>query len=385
MRVHEYQAKSILSKAGVPVPRGRAASTPEEAHEVALELGGAVVVKAQVHAGGRGKAGGVKVVSSAEEARQAAASLLGTRLVTAQTGPEGVPVGSVLVEEALQIQREMYAGMVIDGAAQGVVVMASEAGGMDIEEVAESTPDKLLRVAVDPLMGLMPHQGRSLAYGLGVNSDLVPAVAALLTNSYRVFQDNDCSLVELNPLVQTEDGRVLAADAKMSFDDDALFRHPGNRELVDPAQLDPLEARAGESSISYVKLEGNVGCMVNGAGLAMATMDVTTEAGASPANFLDVGGGADEEKVAQALKIIFSDSTVKTVLVNIFGGILRCDVVAQGILTAAGAVPEAVRPMVVRMLGTNAEEGRRMLSDSGLDVTLVDDLSGMAEALEALA
>ena len=385
MKVHEYQAKALLSEAGVPVPDGRVASTPAEASEVAASLGGKAVVKAQVHAGGRGKAGGIRVVASAQEANSAATSLLGSTLVTVQTGPEGVPVGYVLVEEALEVETEMYVGIVVDGAAGGVVVMVSEAGGVDIEQVAERTPEKLLKAVVDPMLGLMPFQARALAYGLDVAPEHVRTISGLLGRLYDLFDDKDCSLAEINPLVVTADGRVVAADAKLVLDDDALFRHPDLQKLHDPGQEEPLEARAGEYDISYVKLGGDVGCIVNGAGLAMATMDVTTEAGAAPANFLDVGGGADEEKVAQALKIILSDSTVRTVLVNVFGGILRCDVVARGILAASDAMPEAVRPLVVRMLGTNAEEGRRLLIESSLDVTVVEDLTAAADAIRAYA
>ena len=381
MKVHEYQAKGILADGGVEVPRGGVARSPEEARRAAESLGGAAVVKAQVHAGGRGKAGGVRVVSSPSEAAEAAESMLGSRLVTFQTGAEGVPVDAVLVEEPLEIERELYVGIVIDGESRSPVVMASEAGGMDIEEVAERTPDKIIRVPVDTGLGLQPYQGRKLAYGLGFGEAQVRPVAAMMGSLYRIFRENDCSLLEVNPLAVTSDGRVLAADAKLDFDDDALFRHPDLRELHDSAQDDPLEAQAAEYGISYVKLDGEVGCMVNGAGLAMATMDVIGQSGSGPANFLDVGGGADEEKVARALGIILSDLSVKAVLINIFGGILRCDVVARGILQAAGDDPQIDRPMVVRMLGTNAEKGREILSGSGLSVTLVDDLAEAAWAV----
>ena len=382
MKVHEYQAKRILADGGVPVPRGGPATSPDEARTVAEGLGGRAVVKAQVHAGGRGKAGGVKVVSSPDEAAEAAGAMLGTRLVTFQTGPEGVPVDAVLVEESLDIERELYVGIVTDGAARGPVVMVSEAGGMDIEEVAESTPDRIMRIAVDPGLGLQPYQGRRIAYGLGLDSAQVRPVASMMQSLYRIFRDSDCSLVEINPLAVTSDGRVLAADAKIDFDDDALFRHSDLGDLHDPAQDDPLEAQAAEYGISYVKLDGDVGCMVNGAGLAMATMDVIGQTGAGPANFLDVGGGADEEKVARALHIILSDPGVKAVLINIFGGILRCDVVARGMLQAAEEDPQMDTPIVVRMLGTNAEEGREILSASDLKVRLVDDLAGAARAVD---
>ncbi len=383
MKVHEYQAKKILSNAGIAVPEGDYAATPSAARDVAERLGKRSVVKAQVHAGGRGKAGGVKIVDSPEGAERAAASLIGTNLVTFQTSPQGVPVRGVLVEEALDVANELYLGFVVDGAAEGVVAMASESGGMDIEEVAEQTPDKLLKVAIDPVLGLQPYQGRRIAYSLNVEPKLVRTVAEMADALYRVFEESDCSLIEINPLVVTTDGRLLAADAKLGFDDDALFRHDDLRALHDPAQEDPLEAEAGEYGISYVKLDGNVGCIVNGAGLAMATMDVTHAAGAAPANFLDVGGGADEEKVAQALRIVLSDPNVDTVLINIFGGILRCDIVARGVLMASESQPGRMRPMVVRMRGTNADEGRKLLSESSLDVTLVNDLNKAAAAIKS--
>ena len=383
MKIHEYQAKAILAKHRVPVPRGDVASTRDEAARVAAEIGGRVVVKAQVHAGGRGKAGGIKLVSTPEEAAAAADSLLGTRLVTAQTGPEGVPVHNVLIEEAVDVAKELYVGVVIDGASEGPLVIASEAGGMEIEEVAETAPEKILRAEVDPVLGLQPYQGRKLAYGLNTEPALVRPIAELIGNLYEAFVARDCSLVEINPLVITTDGRLLAVDAKVSIDDDALFRHPDLLELRDPLQEDPLDSEAAELGLSYVKLDGDVGCIVNGAGLGMATMDVIEAAGASPANFLDIGGSADEEKVAQALRIIVSDSNVKRVLVNVFGGILRCDVVARGLILAAEGMSHATPPMVVRMLGTNAEEGRRIMSDSRLDITLVDNLSEAAEAIRA--
>ena len=383
MRLHEYQAKEVLASAGVAVPRGKVARTPAEAADAAEALGGRVVVKAQVHAGGRGKAGGVKLVASAAEARDAAAAMLGSTLVTHQTGPAGVPVDAVLVEEALDVDKEIYAAIVIDGSEGGAVAMASAAGGMDIEEVAERTPEKIVRAAVDPVLGLMPYQGRALVLGIGVAPKLVRPIAGMLERLYAVFTANDCSLVEVNPLVVTADGAVLAADAKLEIDDDALFRRPGLLEMRDPGQEDPLEAQARSLGINYVKLDGGVGCLVNGAGLAMATMDVTHAAGAAPANFLDVGGSADENKVAQAMGIILSDPNVETVLINIFGGILRCDIVSQGVLDAAKAAPDAMPPMIVRMQGTNAEEGRALLAESGLTVTLVDDMAQAADALQA--
>ncbi|HBJ30209.1 MAG TPA: ADP-forming succinate--CoA ligase subunit beta [Dehalococcoidia bacterium] len=383
MKIHEYQAKELLAKYGVPIPKGRVATTPEEAAEITTELGGKAIVKAQVHAGGRGKAGGIKVVSSAEEAAQATKDLIGTTLVTFQTGPEGAPVGSVLVEELVEVETELYVGMAIDGATEGVVAIASSAGGMEIEEVAETTPEKLLRVSIDPVLGLQPFQGRRIAYGLGVDDSLVRPISALMDSIYKVFEESDCSLVEINPLGITTDGRVLAMDAKLNIDDDAVFRHRDLQPLRDTDQEDVLEVEARESSINYVKLDGDIGCIVNGAGLAMATMDVTHSAGAAPANFLDIGGGADEAKVAKALSIVLSDPDVKTVLVNLFGGILRCDVAARGFLQAAEEAPDAMKPMIVRMLGTNSDEGREIMANSGLDVVLVDDLNQAADAIRA--
>ncbi len=383
MKIHEYQAKELLAKYGVPIPKGRVATTPEEAAEITTELGGKAIVKAQVHAGGRGKAGGIKVVSSAEEAAQATKDLIGTTLVTFQTGPEGAPVGSVLVEELVDVETELYVGMAIDGATEGVVAIASSAGGMEIEEVAETTPEKLLRVSIDPVLGLQPFQGRRIAYGLGVDDSLVRPISALMDSIYKVFEESDCSLVEINPLGITTDGRVLAMDAKLNIDDDAVFRHRDLQPLRDTDQEDVLEVEARESSINYVKLDGDIGCIVNGAGLAMATMDVTHSAGAAPANFLDIGGGADEAKVAKALSIVLSDPDVKTVLVNLFGGILRCDVAARGFLQAAEEATDAMKPMIVRMLGTNSDEGREIMANSGLDVVLVDDLNQAADAIRA--
>ena len=383
MKIHEYQAKKILGKGGIAVPEGEVATTPEEARAVATRLGRKAVVKAQVHAGGRGKAGGIKVVSTPQEAEDAAKALLGTTLVTFQTGPEGAPVSSVLIEEAIEVNRELYLGLVIDGAAQGVVVMASSAGGMEIEEVAEKTPELLLRERVDPVLGLLPFQGLKIAFGLDIGPKLVRPLSAMIANLYQVFLDNDCSLLEINPLVVTEDGRILAADAKMDFEDDAFFRHKDLEDLRDTSQEDPLELRARVADVSYVKLDGTVGCLVNGAGLAMATLDVIGESGASPANFLDVGGGANEEKVAEALRIILSDSNVDTVLINIFGGILRGDMIAAGILAAVEGTEHQNRRIVVRMLGTNADEGRKMLQASSLNVSMVEDLGDVAEAIRA--
>ena len=385
MKLHEYQAKEILGKYGVPTPKSRLARTGSQAATAAFEIGGTVVVKAQVHAGGRGKGGGVKIVESPGAAEQAAEKMIGTNLVTFQTGPEGVPVNSVLIEEGIEIENELYLGMVIDGASKGVVVIASEAGGMNIEEVAETSPEKILQIPIDPVLGLQPFQGRKIAYGLNLGQEHIRSVTSLEQNLYRAFIETDASLVEINPLVITKDGKVLAADAKLDIDDDAIFRQKDIQEMRDISQEDPLEVEARSSDINYVKLEGTVGCLVNGAGLAMATMDVTSSAGASPSNFLDIGGGADEEKVAKALNLVLSDDSVKAVLVNLFGGILRCDIAARGFLLAAEQQPDRVRPMVVRMLGTNSDEGREILSRSSLNVTLVDTLGEAAAEIKKLA
>ena len=380
MKVHEYQAKALMAKFGIPVPKGGVAATPDDAKKVALDLGGNVVVKAQVHAGGRGKAGGVKVVANPEEAAEFTKSILGTQLVTFQTGAEGVPVTSVLVEETMDIVKELYLAILIEPTSRSIVVIASEAGGMDIEEVAATTPEKILRVVVDPTVGLQPFQGRQLAYGIGVAPELVRQTADLMTKLYKLFIDQDCSQAEINPLVVTGDGRVLPVDAKLTIDDDAMFRHKDLVDFRDPGQEDPLESRAHDIGVIYVRLDGDVGCLVNGAGLAMATMDVVTNVGAKPANFLDVGGGADEERIRGAVGILLSDPNVKRVLVNIFGGILRCDVLARG-LVSAYADQQSTAPLVVRMLGTNAEEGRQVLSDSGLNVTIAYTFGEAAEAL----
>ena len=384
MKVHEYQAKSLLSEFGIPTPKAGVAADPEEARRIAEDLGGSVVVKAQIHAGGRGLAGGVKVVGSPEEAETVVRGLLGHRLVTRQTGPEGAPVSRVLLEEPAQIDKEFYLAVIIDSGARSPVIMASQAGGMEIEEVAEATPEKILRSNVDIAIGLQPFQCRNLAYGLDLPANLIRPAAALIANLYRLFVDKGCSLAEINPLAITSDGQLMALDAKLDFDDDALPRHPDIQELRDSDQEDPLEVEAAGFGISYVKLDGDVGCMVNGAGLAMATMDSISMADAMPANFLDVGGGATEEQVAQAFKLILSDSQVKRVLVNVFGGILRCDIAANGIVAACRET-EARAPIVVRMLGTNADEGKDILSNSGLGVILVNDLNEAADKIKQAA
>jgi len=383
LKLHEYQAKDMLSKGGIKVPEGQVAYTAEEAYRVASQLGVGSVVKAQVHAGGRGKSGGIKLARNASEVREVADLLLGTRLVTPQTGEEGVPVSSVLVEEALDISQELYLGIVVDGSLGGDVVMASVSGGMDVEEVAESTPEKLYKLPIDPMIGFQPFQARRLAYLMGLTPNLIREFTSLMINLHKIFSENDCSLVEINPLIVTSDERLLAGDAKIGLDDDALYRHPDLLALNDSEQEEPLESDARKFGISYIRLDGDVGCLVNGAGLAMATMDITRSAGAGPANFLDVGGSADENKVAEAVKIILSDSSVKTVLVNIFGGILRCDVVARGMILGVEELPHINVPIVVRMLGTNAEEGRDILSRSELNVTLVDDMAQAAEAIKS--
>jgi succinyl-CoA synthetase beta subunit len=383
MKIHEYQAKSILERYRVPVPKGGAASTPEEAFNIAKDIGGRTVVKVQIHAGGRGKAGGVKLAGSAEEAKEIAASLLGIRLATAQTGPDGVPVGTVLVEEASGVAQELYLALTVDPSAGGPVMIASESGGMEIEEVAATSPEKIHKELIDPLVGFQGFQGRRLSASLGLEDAMVRPMVQLMSILSRVFIEQECSLVEINPLAVTNEGRLIALDAKMSLDDSALFRHPDLQLMRDRDQEDSFEAQALEHEISYVKLEGDVGCLVNGAGLAMATMDIIKSAGSSPANFLDVGGGAREEKVAQAFGIMLSDPGVKRVLVNVFGGILRCDIAARGVVMACQEKGTNI-PILVRMLGTNVEEGRSILESSGLNVSFADSLAEVAEKLSTL-
>ena len=382
MNIHEYQAKEIFEKFGVPTPNSGVASTAEEAIEIADRIGGRVVVKAQVHAGGRGKAGGVKLVESSKQAGQLTEELIGTHLVTNQTGPTGVPIEKVMIAETLDIKDELYLSIVIDGDLGAPVVMASSEGGMDIEEVAATTPEKIFRVIADPLIGLSPYHARDLAIALEVPSESIRATTKLIIDLYKVFIENDCSLVEVNPLVVTKDNAIVALDAKINLEDDALFRHPELANLIDPNQLDPLEQRAYKSDLAYVKLSGGrVGCMVNGAGLAMATMDITKNAGAEPANFLDIGGSANQERIEEAFKIIVDDTDVEIVLVNLFAGIARSDVVAAGIVAAA-AETAAKMPLVVSMRGTNAKEGIEILTDSDLDITVVTDLAGAADVLQ---
>ncbi len=380
MNIHEYQAKEILKRYGVPVPVGRVASTLQEVKAAAAELGGRCVVKAQIHAGGRGKAGGVKLASSPEDAVEKASEILGKNLVTHQTGPEGRQVRRVLVEQGVNIERELYLGMVLDRAQSRVTTICSSEGGVEIEEVAAKQPGKILKEAIDPAIGLQPFQCRRLAFALGVPREVVGKMVAMMQALYRAFDDCDCSIAEINPLIVTKEGQVMALDAKMSFDSNALFRHQEILALRDLNEEDPREIEASKYELSYISLDGNIGCMVNGAGLAMATMDIIKLCGGEPANFLDVGGGADEERVAQAFKIILSDARVRGVLINIFGGIMRCDVLAQGVVDAARELSIKV-PLVVRMQGTNVELGRKILADSGLPTITAETMAEAAEKI----
>ncbi len=378
MKIHEYQAKELFKQYAIPVPEGRVAFDVDQARQVAIKLGSLpVVVKAQIHAGGRGKGGGVKLAHSLDEVADVAGQLIGMNLVTHQTGPGGRLVRKVLVEQGLNIQKELYLSIVPDRATAKVVIMASEAGGMDIEEVAAKTPEKIVKVFVDPLAGIQPHHCRQVAFGLQLKGALMKAMVQMITQLYRLFREYDCSLVEINPLVITAEQQLLALDAKINFDDNALFRHKDIVELRDLDEEDPLEVEASKYNLNYINLDGNVGNMVNGAGLAMATMDIIKLAGAEPANFLDVGGGANAEMVENGFRIILSDKNVKGILINIFGGILRCDVLAEGVVKAAQKTGINV-PVVVRMEGTNVEEGRRILSESGLNLISASDLKDAA-------
>lgn len=384
MKIHEYQAKGLLAKYGVPVPRGEVAYTVEEAVAIAKKLGGSVVVKAQIHAGGRGKGGGVKVARDASEAEQAAKQILGMRLVTHQTGPEGRIVQRLLVEETLPVDRELYLGITLDRKIGKNVFMASAAGGMDIEEVAAKTPEKLLKTAIEPGLGLAGFQARKLAFGIGLPATAVNGAVAAMMALAKAYDELDASLAEINPFVLTTDGRVLALDAKINLDDNALYRHKDLEELRDTNEEDPLEVEASRFGLNYIKLDGNVGCMVNGAGLAMATMDIIKYAGGMPANFLDVGGGANAEQVKNAFRILLSDENVKAVLINIFGGILRCDTLASGVVAAARELQFNI-PVVIRMEGTNVEMGRQILEESGLNFTVADGMKDAAEKVVRLA
>jgi len=378
VKIHEYQGKAILREFGVPVPNGDVAGTPAEAKAIAARLGGKVVVKAQVHAGGRGKAGGVKLADDPASAAAAAKQILGMMLKTPQTPPEGIKVLKVLVEEASPIAAELYLSMTLDRGRGTHVVMASQAGGMEIEEVAATHPEKIIREWTDPALGLQAFQARNLAFGLGLTGDQFKSGVALILNLFRAYLDKDCSLAEINPLVVTRDGRVLALDAKLNFDDNALYRHKEIVALRDINEETPLDVEASKYGLNYIKLDGSVGCMVNGAGLAMATMDIIKLAGGEPANFLDVGGGASPEQIENAFRILSSDPSVKAVFINVFGGILRCDRLAEGVITAVKKLGLQM-PVVVRMEGTNVEQGRRMLRESGLNFITAD---GMREAAE---
>jgi succinyl-CoA synthetase beta subunit len=378
MNIHEYQAKAVLSRYGVAVPKGKVADTPAEAEAIAREFGTPVVVKAQIHAGGRGKGGGVKFAKTPEEAREHAKQIIGMTLVTHQTGPQGKKVKRVLVEQAGKIKRELYLGMVIDRGLSRVVMMASTEGGMEIETVAAKTPEKILKEWVDPAVGLMPYQARKLAFGLGIPGELTGKAVKFMTALYMAFVDTDCSLAEINPLVLTEDGDIVALDAKMNFDGNGLFRHKDIQALRDFDEEDPTETEASKFDLTYISLDGNIGCMVNGAGLAMATMDMIKHCGGSPANFLDVGGGASAEQVTNAFRLILSDAKVKAILVNIFGGIMRCDIIAEGVVAAAKTLGLSV-PLVVRLEGTNVEKGREILAASKLNIISAADMGDAAK------
>jgi succinyl-CoA synthetase beta subunit len=385
MKIHEYQGKELLKKFGVPVPRGIVAHSPDEAYNAAKELGtDVVVVKAQIHAGGRGKGGGVKLAKSPEEARDIAGNILGMNLVTHQTGPEGREVRVLLIEEGLPIDKEMYLGIVLDRVSGRPVFMASAAGGMDIEEVAASTPELIFKETIDPAVGFRPFQARQLAFAIGLPADLINQAAKFMQALYTAYEQTDASLVEINPFLLTKDKRLIALDAKITFDDNALYRHPDFPALRDLNEEEPLEIEASKFDLNYIKLDGNIACMVNGAGLAMATMDIIKIAGGEPANFLDVGGGASQARVEAAFKILLGDEHVKAVLINIFGGIVRCDMVARGVVDAAKNLGISI-PVVVRLEGTNVEEGQRVIRDSGLNFTVANGMKDAAEKVVAAA
>jgi succinyl-CoA synthetase beta subunit len=385
MKIHEYQAKAILARYGVPVPRGEVTFNPAEARDIAHRLGtSVVVVKAQIHAGGRGKGGGVKLAKSPDEATELAKKMIGMTLITHQTGPEGRVVSRVLIEEGLQMARELYLSIVLDRQSGKPVIMASAAGGMDIEEVAAKTPEQIHRVYVEPGVGLVPFEARQLGFAIGLDGSQVTKLVKLLSALYDAYVATDASLIEINPLVVTAQGDLLALDAKMNFDDNALYRHGDVKELRDLGEEDPLEIEASKYSLNYIHLDGNIGCMVNGAGLAMATMDIIKLAGGEPANFLDVGGGANAEQIRNAFKILMSDRNVKAVLINIFGGILRCDVLAQGVIAAVKELGVPV-PIVIRMEGTNVDEGKRLLKESGMNFTTADSMDEAAGKVVKLA
>ncbi len=385
MKIHEYQGKELLRKYGVPTPRGIVATTPEEVESAAKELGTAiVVVKAQIHAGGRGKGGGVKLAKSPEEARKIAAEVLGMMLVTHQTGPEGREVKTLLIEEGLPIDKEFYLAITLDRVTGRNVLMASKAGGMDIEKVAEETPELILKEEIDPSVGLRAFQARNLAFGLGIPGELVNQAAKFMLSLYEAYDKMDASLLEINPFLLTKDNRLIALDAKVNFDDNALYRHKDYAALRDLGEEEPLEIEASNYDLNYIKLDGNIGCMVNGAGLAMATMDIIKLSGGEPANFLDVGGGASQERVEQAFKILLADDNVKAVLINIFGGIVRCDMVANGVVAAAKNLGVSI-PIVARLEGTNVEEGKRVLRESDIGIISADGMHDAAEKVVSAA
>jgi succinyl-CoA synthetase beta subunit len=385
MKIHEYQGKELLKNYGVPVPRGIVARTPEEAEAAARELGTEVtVVKAQIHAGGRGKGGGVKLAKSPAEAKEIASQMLGMMLVTHQTGPEGREVKTLLIEEGLPIDREFYLGLTLDRTTGRNVFMASSAGGMDIEKVAEETPELILKETIDPSVGLRPFQARNLAFGLGIPNELVNQAAKFMLSLYEAYEKMDASLIEINPFLLTKDNRLIALDAKVNFDDNALYRHQEYAEMRDLNEEEPLEIEASKFDLNYIKLDGNIGCMVNGAGLAMATMDIIKLHGGEPANFLDVGGGASQERVEQAFRILLADQNVKAVLVNIFGGIVRTDMVARGVVAAGKNLGVSI-PVVVRLEGTNVEEGNRVIADSGMNFVVANGMSDAAEKVVSAA
>lgn len=385
MKIHEYQGKELLKTYGVPVPRGIVVTTPEEAEQAAKDLGtDVVVVKAQIHAGGRGKGGGVKLAKSPEEAKQIASEILGMTLVTHQTGPEGREVKTLLVEEGLPIDKEFYLGITLDRTSGRDVFMASSKGGMDIEKVAAETPDLILKETIDPAVGLRPFQARKLAFGLGIPPELVNKAASFMVSLYEAYQKMDATIVEINPFLLTKDNRLIALDAKVNFDDNAMFRHKDYAAMRDLNEEEPLEIEASKSDLNYIKLDGNIGCMVNGAGLAMATMDIIKLAGGSPANFLDVGGGASQERVEDAFRILLADDNVKAVLINIFGGIVRCDMVANGVVAAAKNLGMSI-PIVARLEGTNVEEGRRVLAESGINIQTANGMKDAADKVVSAA
>ncbi|MCH8305973.1 MAG: ADP-forming succinate--CoA ligase subunit beta [Candidatus Marinimicrobia bacterium] len=384
MKIHEYQAKEILREYGVPVPRGGVASTKEEARKIAEELGGTVIVKAQIHAGGRGKGGGVKLAANADEAEEHAEKILGMNLVTHQTGAEGKEVQKVLIEEGIDIARELYFGIVLDRVTSQLVLMASKEGGVEIEKVAAENPDAIMKEHIEPSVGVQPFQLRKLAFGLGLKGDAFKEATRFFSKLLKAYEANDSSLVEINPLVITADDKVIALDAKMNFDDNALYKHKNIMDMRDLTEEDPYEVEASKFDLNYIKLDGNIGCMVNGAGLAMATMDIIKLSGGEPANFLDVGGAANVATVENGFKILMSDKTIKAVLINIFGGIVRCDVVAKGVVEAAKNVKIDV-PLIVRLEGTNAKEGREILENSSIDINVASNFSEGAQKAVELA